>query len=301
MGKKSLHIIASIGLSGLMITALAWNVACKSPASPVSPPKTPTYAYGLYDNFESGSISQTLWINNEPRWVSVKDDATGNKFCELNNTHLYMNDPGSIYPDAFGRLSARLMIPSGSESPKFAPELGYSVRILDRPLYWWAKIGIRPNGAGIFRFFGLWKDLNSGNKWEATLPDVKFDMWYNVEMEMVKVSATELRIIYRVDGKNLGETAPEDGPALLDKAKLGESHRYLDIADEAGNAEKGWFDDVWGMIGHVSADSASSLWEVAPTPLEFLGIPSNSGRPERFYGPIRGKEIPSDSREQKER
>jgi hypothetical protein len=283
------RVLEFLGMAGLVLASVAWAAACKSPAASEKPETIITYTYGLIDNFESKSIDSNKWYSVTPKGIFIKQDGTGNNYVEIRDNALRVVESGTIYPDIFDKLSARLMIPSDTEFGLHAPELEYRVGLYGRTLNFGVRSGIRQDNSGKAFFFGDWRDNESGNRWQIVGPPAQLDRWHTVELEIVKSGAGDLHILYGADGQSFGDTVPTDGPNLLDRTKIAYTWRRLSIAGDESlgdlkQAVFGCFDDVWGIKVGVSKIRAASRWDAMPSPLEFLGPPSTPVGIERFPG-----------------
>jgi hypothetical protein len=297
----------AFGLAAFILFGLSWLADCRSPTSPERSITNPSvHAFGLYDDFDSGSIDSSLWYCTDMRGIEIPDDGSGNKHLEMTDNILMMQNPiypAQLYPDGFDRMSARLRIPSGAlyeDSTGYGPYLLFRVSFPERLTQWQAAIGIRRASAHSARIFGSWEEIYDGGNWETGL-DAEFDKWYTLEMQFQKISATELKIIFRVDGRIFGETIPDASALLLDRERVTGGSRFLRTFDKEQGTFAGWFDDIRAVIVSPGEDMGTTLGEAPPSPLEFLNISAISGRPERFSGPVREKESASDPRVRKER
>ncbi|MCX6564426.1 MAG: hypothetical protein NTU60_12630 [Candidatus Aminicenantes bacterium] len=279
-------------LSFLMILGLLDS--CKSPASPIEPPITrPTFVYRLYDDFETGTIQDSLWYTPDSKFVAAKDDGTGNHICEIKDSSLMMISPQTIYPDEFDRLSARIRIPSEAKFLDYGAVLIYSVSILNRPRVWWTRLGIKKDSSSSAHLFANWEDLSSGRKWEVSLGRAQLDAWYGLEIQIIQFSSSQLKILYRMNGQDLAESIPEDSPVLLDHNQLNDAKRSLLIERESGGLYEnaiGWFDDVWGAAGPNRQRIFSNQTNEPPS---FIIVPPPSTKPPQIQPEWRREGLPS--------
>jgi hypothetical protein len=283
------RVLEVLGTAGLVLAGLAWAAACKSPAASEKPDPIITYTYGLIDNFESGTIDSTIWRSNEPRALSIKQDNTGNRYLESNNSLLQIDDTGTVFPDVFDRMSARMMIPT--EQPPFlhSGALVYRAGIFGHALNTAIRVGIKRDSSGRAFIFGDWINNTTGELGQSSGPVAQFDRWYTVEMAFVIPGDGRIHIVFRTNGQIFGDLVPSDSGSLLDRTKIAYVWRNLEPADnqllgDLGQAKIGCFDDIWGIKVKVSKIRAASRWDTIPTPLEFLGPPSDAEGMESFPG-----------------
>ena len=233
-------------------------VSCKSPSSPdTEEPNVPpySYAYGLYDNFESGSLNTKLWdfFAFYQQNITIIDDGTGNHVLALVDDSCKMISPSRIYPDEFDRLNAkvRLCLRDRSDLKDARANLRYSVRIPEQGnLNWITEIGIKFNPSENTQLYAQWKDWNTGEAFYENLGSATFDQWYKLGMIVTKLSSTELKVEYCVNDAILAVSILTDCAVLIDHERLGASSRRLGASGISRRAYKAWFDDVWGVYGN---------------------------------------------------
>jgi hypothetical protein len=283
-------LTAPHGKAFLVLALFAALCSCNSPASPKRPPtSTPRYTFGLYDNFEKESVDSMLWSFPDLRGVEIREESSGNRYLEVIDNVLSMKNPSNpvqIRPEDFDRMSGRLRIPSDAdykESIGFGPYMVYEVGGGTPALEWRAKIGIRRVSSNSARIFGGWDEFWSGGKWES-LVEAEFDRWYTLEMQILVISPTEFKLLFKVDGRIFAETVPPDSASLLDRSRELISSRFIRTAEKEKSTFAGWFDDIRAVIVRPGEGLDALLGNIPLSPLEFLGVPSASGRAMRHPG-----------------
>lgn len=230
--------------------------SCKSPTSPnsVEPNEPPySYTYGLYDNFESGSLDTFFWDYFALYQQSIKviDDGTGNQVLALIEDHCEMINPSRIYPDEFDRLNAkvRLCLWDRFDFKESWAYLRYSARIPEQGyLDWISEIGIKFNPSENTHLYAQWKNYNTGEVFYNNLGSATFDKWYKLGMIITKLSSSELKVEYSVNDVVLAQSIPTDSAILIDQKRLGDCSRRLGAYSPSMIiTSKAWFDDVWGV------------------------------------------------------
>jgi len=284
MQKLTYHSISFLSLLICLIAVFLVN-SCKSPSSPYTAPcpePGSPYTYGLYDDFESDSINSRLWGDPGFSWgeITIKDDGTGNRICEIRNTYIIMLWPHFIYPDEFNRLIAKVTLPSQNAIDFYAC-LRYSVKMNEQGgLVWWTKIGICKDSTVNKYCFAELRNHNTREFFHKNLGDAELDKWYRLEMKITKLNSTELKVGYNVKDNCIAESIPIDSAILLDHNKISNPHRYLQAypyeSSQPSASGKGWFDDMWEVYGDVppghltrthSATEPPSLFKVLSDPL----------------------------------
>ena len=217
-------------------------------------PPPPEYALtlGLYDDFDgmgceqtydgsqmaiAGSLSDQLWRHLASEDVSVVDLSTivndsisyganpSGNIVRLNHTdrgdiRLEVINPEKINFVDYQSFSADVMLKdTGAE--ELTCGLDYHTSIPEQPpgISWWSQIRIGKFSNGWVYIAGQYKNKNTDEtQWVDT--EAKLNTWYNLRMDIVKISDSQIRIDYFINDELLGSLEPNDSEILLDPSRL---------------------------------------------------------------------------------
>lgn len=223
----------------------------------------------LYDNFDGrgchqykteveladkGSLSFRLWKGNG----EVEKTEKGLGRTKGNIAKLILNtkkddfnsvdlvNPETIYYSDFQSFSTDVLVSSDCTAKSFSAGIQTHAAIIPDigDKYWHASLVLSKNSDEL-TISGFWKNIKSGEYPSQSIP-AKYDTWYNLRIDIQKISKKKIEISYYVNGELLLSGVPEESAILLDPSKLEWGpHRQLYIWS---GAKKGkvfaFFDNV---------------------------------------------------------
>ena len=256
--------------------------SCKSPTSPEPEESFYVFTYGLYDDFESGTVNAKLWDFMTPygsAYIRVKDDGSGNRVLAIKaniNDVLHLTWPNFLYPDEFYRMSAKAKIFPSIGCEDFGASLSYVVKIPEQGgLNWTTHIGIRRDPSENIHFYAEWRNWNTDRVFHRDFGIAELKKWYKLELKMTKIDSVSLEVEYCVNDEVLAESIPEDSSILLDHDRIEPAIYCRSIRggtlDDSEYFSTAWFDEIYGVFGDRPANF-ESIQSFSEAPLLFKDL-----------------------------
>jgi hypothetical protein len=239
-------------IMGLALLSLSF--ACSSPNSPENNTSLDVaFQYGLYDNFESPSLSSTLWSGTAE--ITYEDGSHVARLVQegVGKKQIVMNWPRIISAAEFQEWSTRIKLESGSSAQDFVSGFEYCGR--EKDLGWCAGMGLHVRGNSC-QVFASWKNPAAGENFYESYIEVETDRWYTLKIDMRARDDSKVAIRYYLDGRLIASTVTADSCREL-QSRVTQPQRKLGIEIFFDPSQQAvcLFDDVFGVYGDTGTDT----------------------------------------------
>ena len=206
-------------------------------------PETPLYddfdGHGAYRQVDDshlavdGELSADLWYGQAEvirADTSIPEADSRRNILRLELTgqgqegkSVYLLNPETISDFDVGIFSADILVPSSADSGEFAASLAVPVEISDfqgpGDPYWAVNIGVYRRADGYLELNWGWYDKVEQRHVGGHLV-ASHDVWYNLAMDVRRLSDTSIRVRFYVDGRLVAAGTPADSAILADPSRL---------------------------------------------------------------------------------